>query len=65
MEEVKDFIYELKNSEDERISFLQPVNYKYLRWNQIKKYIIPINVDFSDKSIDEAQNIKNINFYIL
>lgn len=57
MEEVKDFIYELKNSEDERISFLQPVNYKYLRWNQIKKYIIPINVDFSDKSIDEAQNI--------
>ena len=40
MEEVKDFIYELKNSEDERISFLQPVNYKYLRWNQIKKYIM-------------------------
>ena len=50
-------LYKLNHSKDEKITHLQPVNCKYLRWEQIKKYIIPITVDFTGKTIEEAQII--------
>lgn len=57
------FIRKLNDSNIERKTRLQPVNYKYLRWNQIQKYIIPIYIDYSNLSLEEAK--RNVQNFIL
>lgn len=53
----KELIESLNKAPIEKLVRLQPVNYKYLRWDQISKYIIPVYEDFSDMNENDAQKI--------
>lgn len=57
-----DLLEKISNSEIERRVRLSPVSYKYICWNQINKYIEPINIDCSELTLEQSQD--NIRSFI-